>query len=845
MFTILLACLLLQSGQTDPLTLRGTLLDAAGQPVNRALVRALPIDARRQVHGQEAIAGMSDPDGRFELILQHLPEALRLDARAPGYAPSLIDRIEPNMAEIDVGSMLLLPGVAVSGHVTDMQGRPVAGARVFVNTAFHRGLAEADCEPATVTGDDGGYRIDGLPVGRLSLGFAAPGMVFQILRDLDVADPMLREVDLQLEPSALFQGRAEIEGGSVVSGLVELQDERKNRLLFREPIAIGPDGRFEIDGLPADRTDLWLGVSAPGLDPARFDLTRSPSGSRFLLQTAPTIRVEAVGDQDDLAIARIDFEVYSRSAEGWVRADGTVFEEAAVLEAPDVWTISVPRGDSARLTVHATDGREARTDDVPLGRPNPMVVAVFQQELSLSGRITGPEGSSTGGRRVELGHLSSANDSFRIQAVTSSDPEGRFLFEGLRPGGYAVREASLGGVSEIVRVSLRYREEPPEVDLQQRPPAGIAGRLTLNGDRPGLPVLIRAYRFVRLASSSNWREVAAVTTDRDGSFEIHPLHPGTVALVPSRPPESSDGSQQDRGAERPPVLHGRYPWLFRLDDGDIEQVKIDFEVPDRSWLSGRLCTNGVPRAGLALTLRAVEGGIPTSVRTGRSGRFRFRVEGGGPFHLDLTAGALSSSTRIVLEEGVDRTFNLDLSVGAVAGMVLFEEGGPRIRVRLETRLGDAEWTEKAMVALEEAGPFRFDEVLEGVCRIVAQDAGKRYAVAASQPFSIRPEETLTVPALELQPGITITAVMTCDTDGETLPFATLEIRAAAGEAALPTPFTAWFVGDSATVYGLPAGRVVVSVKPYGEWTCAEEQTVALGRERPLMRLKFRIRKQGR
>ncbi|MFH0943666.1 MAG: hypothetical protein V2A76_00555, partial [Planctomycetota bacterium] len=236
---------------------------------------------------------------------------------------------------------------------------------------------------------------------------------------------------------------------------------------------------------------------------------------------------------------------------------------------------------------------------------------------------------------------------------------------------------------------------------------------------------------------------------------------------------------------------------------------------------------------------------PVSVRTGRSGRFRFLVEGGGPFHLDLSAGALSSTREFTLQEGVDRTIDLNLLVGAVAGTVLFEEGGPRIRVRLETRLDGSEWIERAMLALEEAGPYRFDEVLAGECRIIAQDAGKRCAVAASEPFSIRPEETVTIPLMELQPGTTITAVMTGEKEGEDLPFATLEIRAAAGETELPTPFSAWFVGDSATVHGLPTGRVVASVHPYGEWTSSEEQTVELRRGRSVVTLKFRVRKQGR
>ena len=844
----ILTCLLLAVSATDLLTVRGTVQDGAGQPVDRALVRILPIDSRSLVDGPAAISGLSQPDGSFELVLHEAPHLLRLDVRAPGFAPSLIDRIEPILGEIDVGPLLLLPGVTVTGSVNDPQGEPIFGARIFIRTAFHRGLKDPAYEPEAETDQLGQYRIDGLPAGEISVGVAAKGRLVAVAEGVDISDPGLCQIDFVLDPASLFHGSVTHAGRPVSDALVEVRRGFAPDVFFRRLVITDALGRFELSGLPENRDELVLKITAAGLDPTEFSAGSRPESGDYALESAPVVRIETAADGEAPAIDRIEFEVYTRTSDGWTRQDGLITEEDAQVLGPDVWLTQLPRGDSARFLVHSSEGSSARINDVRLEGPDLMAVAVFPARQSVSGRIVSPKGDGVSGQRVELGLPTVSSGSLRITRVTQSDSQGRFQLDDLNPGTYLVRESSQAGISEPVRFHLAPHQESGPIELEQVRPAVLQGQLQINGKPPETPVLIRAYRFLRPGrGGGEWCEVATVRTDTRGTYRLAPLLAGSVALVPIRPPEVADGSLRDRALERPPELDRRWPWLVQLEPGATVRLDFDVSFPERAWLAGTIQINEELRAGLPLTFRSLDGLHSESGRSGPSGHFRFRFEGGGRYELAVARGPLSTSFTLELEEGVDRLSRLKLEAGEVKGRIRQPKQPAQTQVRLDLQRepidpNDRPWAEQALVEPDADGSFRFAEVLEGVGRVIALDRSKRLATVASDPFQITPGRTTEVPELSLPPASTLTAIMKGPL-GEKLPFATLELRAAPGERELPEALVAWFVDDAATVDGLPPGKLIARVSPYGKWTASEEQTISMPADGSLVTVEFQITPQ--
>ena len=88
-------------------------------------------------------SAMTDDAGRFRITARSRYRGLRVEA--VGFAPLEVniayDKTNPGL--IDVGDVVLTPGVTVSGHVRNGEGRPMSGVRVSIDgvgcTSDHRG----------------------------------------------------------------------------------------------------------------------------------------------------------------------------------------------------------------------------------------------------------------------------------------------------------------------------------------------------------------------------------------------------------------------------------------------------------------------------------------------------------------------------------------------------------------------------------------------------------------------------------------------------------------------------------------------------------------------------------
>src|SRR6185369_2296725 len=106
-----------------PPRIEGTVRDAAGKPIEKALVLARLQGSDRQARTMTA---RSDANGRFTLDLPR-PGTYFVRVEAPGLAAQTVERLAVPAAAM---ALTLRKGGAIEGVVRDGRGKPVAGARV-------------------------------------------------------------------------------------------------------------------------------------------------------------------------------------------------------------------------------------------------------------------------------------------------------------------------------------------------------------------------------------------------------------------------------------------------------------------------------------------------------------------------------------------------------------------------------------------------------------------------------------------------------------------------------------------------------------------------------------------
>ncbi|MFO0984851.1 MAG: sigma-70 family RNA polymerase sigma factor [Planctomycetota bacterium] len=147
----------------------GIVVDRAGEPVGGALVWMGGLGGT----DEGEVVTQSSADGRFRLR-SVVPECTRINALAPGYAPSLRHWLMGAAGTTtSVKLVLESAGGEVLGRVFDADGRPVAQAIVRLGISHPRGyekradgsLVAGTDLIATRTDADGCYRFRGFPAG--------------------------------------------------------------------------------------------------------------------------------------------------------------------------------------------------------------------------------------------------------------------------------------------------------------------------------------------------------------------------------------------------------------------------------------------------------------------------------------------------------------------------------------------------------------------------------------------------------------------------------------------------------------------------------------------------------
>jgi hypothetical protein len=168
------------NSEKKKIRLEGSVLSLAGGPVSKAAVRLLP-------SGSQNISTYSktaDDAGKF-VFEDVAPGRYTLTATKPGFVMGRYGARGPNspgaLITVDSGqtmtalSITLTPDGVITGRITDQDGDPVAGSQVSaLRSNYVQGRRRMAILAATMTDDQGNFRIPNLPPGRYHLGARPP-----------------------------------------------------------------------------------------------------------------------------------------------------------------------------------------------------------------------------------------------------------------------------------------------------------------------------------------------------------------------------------------------------------------------------------------------------------------------------------------------------------------------------------------------------------------------------------------------------------------------------------------------------------------------------------------------
>jgi hypothetical protein len=241
-------------------TLTGTVVDEARQPVAGAEVTLVPVpDPRRGPQsGEERPQARSGKDGRFRFPAAPAGMAY-LQIRHPSFADVEALAVLVPEAGSDLGALTLGRGALFRGQVVDVHGRPNPGVEIRQAINGRTAVQSQETRTVAVTGSDGSFAVAGFRPGqevKLRAGRLETAFVWIEGR---AGDPEPVRVALPMTRSSA--------AGRVLSPTgVPMADAMVSAYRIRDPEVSAPfngvrtdaAGRFLFEALPEGRYNFWV-----------------------------------------------------------------------------------------------------------------------------------------------------------------------------------------------------------------------------------------------------------------------------------------------------------------------------------------------------------------------------------------------------------------------------------------------------------------------------------------------------------------------------------------------------------------------------------------------------------
>ncbi|MBV8517222.1 MAG: carboxypeptidase regulatory-like domain-containing protein [Acidobacteria bacterium] len=474
---------------------------------------------------REAVA--SGPDGRFSLRAT-TEVAMRLRATKKGLPTVRSEALRLTAGERKSGVVITIPnGIAVTGRVTDRDGKPLSGVAVAANEESGgrgRGMRimitpdRDDNDDAVRTGTDGAFSLR-VKEGTYDFTFRRDGYTTKAVRAKSVSATAAPEpMSVALDPSVEVSGRV-TRGGNGVEGVTIFA-------MSEDPVntTTGPDGSFVLANLAPGPIRLMLrkdtefisdsrSVTAPARD-FTIDL---PAGTRVSGRVIDkTSRKPLTTFQAGLSVSR---------GGGGMMMVAPPMLQSFTSDDGSFTLDNVPAG-AVNLTAQApgyTSGRTTVT--VEEGKPLDNVELALEPGVRLTGKVTGPDGAPVSDVTVrvafspERGMRNGPND-----RRATTDANGEYVLDSLDAGTETIEFTHPKYLATRQDVELKGTDT--RLDAQLSAGLRVSGVVVTDNGAPAADADVEA-----MAAGGSNRSTRA---DANGAFSFDALSPVRYRFLASK-----------------------------------------------------------------------------------------------------------------------------------------------------------------------------------------------------------------------------------------------------------------------------------------------------------------------
>jgi len=517
--------------------IEGVALDDRGLPLERFTIVAVPIASSSAAPGRRRVRErVRADDGRFAFGgLAEGPWDVRAEARDHADASWARVELPDGGGELEFTLARL---AAVRGVVQDPTGAPIEGAKV--SARFPGGgeaLAKSDA--------DGVFELDELAPGETELVATLDGKRASAPLELALDPAELREgIELGLRVGARLIGKID----------ASVEDFAGRRVLAR-PV----DGYTGPTTLPDEEGQFTFEGLEPGRWAVLFDWQPSGGGGEDWIEGYQR-RAET---EVELAEGETTHVVLGTPPDGALTVSGTITDGGEpcplyiLYVYPDVdepttgmplqisradeegrYALQVPGPGKYRFTVGESVNSQVRFF-VDVGE-GPNVVRDFEMPgQAVAGRVVLADGGASPRHTLMLVHSDVVDGSRAMgnQAITTTDVDGSFRFEGVVAGEYRLRTGGWGmdskglGVCIVPGLVVEDGEDLVGLVVEVQAAAVIEGRVIGADGQPAQDVLVTPFDDAG-RGLYRWQEVR---TDHTGAFRFDDLGAGRVRLTAELP----------------------------------------------------------------------------------------------------------------------------------------------------------------------------------------------------------------------------------------------------------------------------------------------------------------------
>ncbi len=773
----------------------GTVRDGTdGRPLTGVRVEAKATSAWRfEQPGQPpvgVVATNSDRAGQFRLT-GLASDTFTVSARASSMGRANRQGIRPG-AVVD---LFLFPSASISGIVTGLGGRPLAGAAIVVQGQNPHSTSSGSRETTDAVGQ---FVVSGVEPGRYVVVARHPDHATGFAEAIVETQSETR-VAISLSKGVPVLGRLMAARERPAAGRVLLLEQNgqplPNEASF--PVPRGEartDGFFVVEHVPVGSHALL--VRAPGFAPRRVEIEVSPRATALDLGEVALERGWTIaGRVQDRAGAPIAGATVSASRQRNdvvgpsddpepAQSDGGGSFVLAGLEPGlhELW-VSAP----GHASLHKI--AEAGTEDLRL---------VLSPGGTIAGSVVDAQGKPVDAFSLSASPIERRTDRSGASRQVSS-PQGRFVLEDLAEGAYIVTADAPGHTSGSAPEVRVLPDRTADAGVIRLGTGGVVRGIVV--DPGGAAVAGAAVRAVRARA---WNDMAQGQTDLEGRFELRGIRAGPITIL----------------AKHPAFAEGT------VAVPDVDPSKEPTEVKITLSVGGRIAGSARKRDGTPLLNASVDVGPRTGAdwppyRGGLSrvvqadGSFVVDHVPPGPCRVTVAAqagpGLFAGLRPIDVTVTADQTTTVDIVSREVVLTGRVTRAGvavPGVRVTVQPN-GATSASSAAGTEAPQAGPRPFTDTTgdDGVYQLLVLEPGSAWAVVESLDGRVQyVSRNIAVPDVDQQvmdfrlAEVSTKGIVVDRESGIGLPGARVFARAKAGDA------------NTEAIAG-PDGRFTLEVEP--------------------------------